>query len=114
MKKIVEKEVEFCDYCNREAGWVYACGNCSKGACYECKSRVGVEYSRGIYGGGTGDGFYCSPCDIALSESGHDQKHNAYRVVRSLRDEYEGWSKNFEKRRKKAEADLEALTSNAA
>lgn len=104
MRKIVEKEVTFCDFCGAE-NYVEPCLKCGKEACWECKKKpeVGVEYSHAVYFCGGGDGFYCRPCDLALSESQADAKHNAYVAIRSLRDELKGWQVSFEKRQKIAE-----------
>ena len=104
MRKMIPKEVTFCDFCGAK-NYVEACLKCGKEACWQCqkKPKVGVEYSHAIYFSGGGDGFYCCPCDLELSESKADAKHNAYVAIRALRDELKQWSKDFEKRQKQAE-----------
>jgi hypothetical protein len=95
MKKLIEIEAAFCDNCGRQEYTEACLGSCGLEVCWRCKQIRGVEYKRGVYVSGSGDGFYCTPCDQRLSEDHTDRRHTAYQVVRALRDEYVAWHKNF-------------------
>jgi hypothetical protein len=109
MKKTIKKEVRFCDKCGKEDSYPTACMKCGIEMCYECQEQHGKSYNHGIYVSGSGDGFYCKPCDLTLTESGRDKRHNAYLAIKSLSDELEAWSANFKARQKSAEKALEAF-----
>lgn len=103
MKRTISKEVVCCDKCYTEIGYSNPCMSCGAELCYECKKKHGVEYNHAVYFSGSGDGFYCNPCDVKLTKSGKDKRHNAYLAVKSLRDELEAWSVNFKSRQLVAE-----------
>lgn len=107
MKKTITQEVNVCDKCGA-ASW-HTCLRCGTEMCYECAKTQGIEYSFAIYFRGSGDGFYCKPCDNALTASGEDKRHNAYATIRSLRLELESWETGFKRRKDAAEAALQQL-----
>lgn len=108
MKKTVEKETTFCDVCGKEYPYCDVCLSCGKEVCHECAKTEGVEYKHSVWASGSGDGFYCNECDSKLKKTG-DKLHAAYRKIVSLRNEQEGFYKDFKARGDKAEADLKKL-----
>ena len=108
MKKIVQKEVHVCDKCGKET-YPDPCLGCGTEVCYECQPKHGKNYRHSVYFQGSGDGFYCSPCDTKLTEGGTDARHNAYCAVKSLKDELEAWHTDFKRRQEKAEDALKSL-----
>lgn len=109
MKKTINKEVRFCDQCGKEDSYPDACLCCGAEMCYDCKEKHGVYYTHAIYCSGSGDGFYCKPCDQKLTADGNDKLHLAYRAIKSLKDELEGWSVAFRKRQEAADKAVKAL-----
>lgn len=109
MKKTIQKETHFCDKCGKEESYINACMNCGAEMCYECWDKHGRKYNHAIYFQGSGDGYYCQPCDAKLTKDGNDKRHNAYRAIKSLRDELEAWHTDFKKRQEKAENALKAF-----
>lgn len=110
MKKTVTKEVYVCDCCDREEVYAHnVCLKCGKQYCYDCRKDMGIEYAHDVYCTGSGDGFYCHPCDKELTAAGTDQIHSTYRKIRALRNERLGFEAEFEKRRKEATEKLERL-----
>jgi hypothetical protein len=107
VKKTVTREIECCDVCSAEHAH-YKCIKCGKMYCYECKDAAGVQYAHGVCFGGTGDGFYCHPCDEKAAADG-DPIHRAYRVIRALQSEWKGFRTDFEARCKRAEEELKNL-----
>jgi len=105
VKKQVTIEQAICDFCQHEQSY-QQCLRCGKDVCWACKKTRGVDYNHAVYFAGSGDGFYCTSCDIALSESKADPVHQAYVGIRALRDEQIAWGKDFEKRRDVAEETL--------
>lgn len=106
MKKIVEREITVCDCCGEEAPFAaYHCGSCGTEHCYKCADREGVRYPHAVHVSGSGDGYYCRDCDKKLL--GKDELHNAYRAIKALRDESEGYWSEFKKRQAKAEKAVE-------
>ena len=103
--KSVQTEVHCCDACGKEF-LVTACICCGKEYCYDCRKREGKEYSQGVHFSGSGDGYYCNPCDAKLTASGSDKLHAAYRAVASLRIEGQAWGEDFQRRCKAAEANV--------
>lgn len=108
MKKKITRVVEYCDKCEKEAA-LYTCLCCGEMHCYECGVRHGVKYEHSIHFGGSGDGYYCKKCDTDLTMKATDPLHMAYRGIRSLRNELNGWSVDFDRRRKAAEEYLKSL-----
>lgn len=109
MKKTVTREVDFCDRCGKEQDYLVACLGCRMEVCWQCSEAVGVTYQHGVYFRGSGDGFYCRSCDIALSETNADPLHVAYRAVRALRDEATASHNDFKRRQELAEGNLALL-----
>jgi len=107
MKKLIEIEQTFCDFCGRD-DCHDKCLGCGKDICYTCKKIEAKEYRHAVYCSGSGDGTYCHGCDLEKRKSG-DKLHAAYRMIESLRNEMEGFSVNFKHRSDKAEAEIKAL-----
>lgn len=109
MKKTIQKEVHLCDKCGAEESYMNACRTCDTEMCYECWQKHGKEYAHGVHVRGSGDGYYCNPCDAKLTKSGADKRHAAYRVIESLRSELKSWFDDFQRRQTKAEKALKDL-----
>lgn len=109
MKKIIMKEVTFCDKCKEEDSYPDTCLCCGTQMCSTCAEKHGIEYPHSVYCSGSGDGFYCKPCDAKLTASGTDMLHKAYQVIQSLRSELEDWSRAFKQRAKAAETLVKTL-----
>jgi len=103
MKKSITKEVVCCDKCGEEVGYSNPCMECGIEMCYDCRKIHGVEYNHAVHFSGSNDGLYCKPCDVKLTKSANDKRHNAYLAVKSLRDELKEWSDKFKKRQNAAE-----------
>ena len=108
MKKTIQKETHFCDACGKEEFYIDHCLSCGKEHCYQCKKTEGREYRHGVYIMGTGDGYYCRPCDTKLAKS-KDDLHEAYQNIAKLREECDKWNADFEARKEAAEAHLRSL-----
>lgn len=105
MKKRIEMDATFCDACDKQE-YVTACMKCGTEHCYDCRKVKGVEYGHAVYFRGSGDGYYCTPCDQRLSESKDNPRHLAYQAIRALRDESAAWSEDFKLRSDIAEAEV--------
>ena len=108
MKRIIEKEVVFCDSCQKEA-YTDTCLRCGVQHCYDCRKTKGVEYKHAVHFSGSGDGYYCNQCDGILYSTGDDKLHSAYVKIKNLRKESELFYIDFDKRTKKAETILEIM-----
>ena len=87
MKKIIQKEVEFCDKCGRELDFCKStCMNCGLTYCYNCSESGMVEYPHALHRSGGGDGCYCKKCDAVLTHAHDSALHNAYREMQKLRE----------------------------
>ncbi len=109
MKKTIKKEVRFCDKCGKEDSYPTACLACGTEMCYDCQTKHGVSYSHAVHFQGSGDGFYCKPCDAKLTARGSDKQHNAYLAIKALRDEEDTYWANFKKRAEAAEAKVKSF-----
>ncbi|TXH10620.1 MAG: hypothetical protein E6R03_15205 [Hyphomicrobiaceae bacterium] len=109
MKVLVTKESHRCDVCNTEVGYPTVCLRCNKECCWDCEKTQMVTYHPGVHFCGTNDGHYCKDCDKTLIASGTDKRHKAYRAIKSLVDEANGWHADFNKRKQEAEETLGAL-----
>ena len=109
MKKTIQKETHVCDKCGKEESYITACMNCGTEMCYECWEKHGKKYNHAIYFQGSGDGSYCNLCDVKLTAAGTDKRHNAYRAIKSLKDELEAWHNDFKKRQEIAEKAVKAF-----
>ena len=105
MKKVIKKTVEICDVCKKLESW-YKCNICGKAFCYDCKGGL-VEYSQGVYFSGK-DGRYCKECDAKMQKN-PTPVWTAYRVIFHLRAENDSFYKQFDEKRKQAEARLNDL-----
>lgn len=103
MKKIVEREIDICDFCKETetTGSSAMCLNCGKSSCYPCGQIF--EYSSGVHFGGTRNGRYCLPCKAELIAN-PTPLFAAYLEIANLRDEYG----EFEERMVAAEANVKA------
>ena len=108
MKKIIEKEVIFCDQCEKEK-YVSKCLYCGVEHCFECAKSHGEEYPHAVYFSGSYDGYYCHSCNSELTRSRADTLHNMYSEIKRLRAESVGWSLDFKARSNKAETKLKSL-----
>lgn len=113
MKKTVTREVTCCDNCGKEQDYPTRCLRCGKEVCWQCADKVGVKYEHGVYVSGSGDGWYCRPCDITLYERESDALYEGFRAVKALREEMQAWGADFQRRQKAAEAHLETLARRA-
>ncbi len=109
MKKIIKKEITFCDKCDKEYPYLNKCLNCNVEMCYDCVQKHGESYDHAVYFRGSGDGFYCKPCNQELKSIGKDKRYNAYLTIRLLQDELETWGNDFKKRQDNAERILKNL-----
>lgn len=110
MKKMVMMEVHECESCHKIDSYASSvCLDCGKEFCWECSEKNGTKYRYGIWGSGSGDGYYCKDCDIKLIESGEDKKHNAYRLIQRLQLETIAWNKDFKIRADAAEKALKEI-----
>jgi hypothetical protein len=109
MKKTIEKEVLFCDYCGNETQYSEECMSCGKDMCYECSQKHGTSYSHAVYFSGSGDGFFCNPCDSELTAKGTDKRHSAYRAIQSLKLALKAEQENTKRRIELAESNLRRL-----
>lgn len=103
MKVMETIEVTKCDFCG-ESSWD-SCLGCGKDICYDCygeKRDKAVRYFHGCHVQGSGDGIYCKECDQKMAD---DPLHAAYVQIKNLRDESERFYKDWDKRRKAAEAE---------
>jgi hypothetical protein len=106
MKKKITIDATYCDACGLR-DYVDPClGGCGVEHCWRCQETQGVKYNHGVYFSGGGDGYYCRPCDMALSENGTNPLHQAYQAIRALRDESAKFYADHEARTKVAEKNL--------
>lgn len=108
MLATVSKEVHLCDNCNEES-YPYTCRRCGKEYCWQCAEKLGTQYRHGVYMQGSGDGFYCTPCDTLLCETKNNPLHQAYFAIKQLRDERAAFDQEFESRKEVAEQHLKSL-----
>lgn len=110
MKKTITKEVSICDHCQQEQVYLIPCLHCNKEYCYECTTKHGKTYAHSVYMRGSGDGFYCKPCNTTLLNTGGNNLFDAYLEIESLVTELETWNTNFRKRQAQAEKVLETTS----
>ena len=105
MKKMVEKELTFCDECDK-GEYVYKCMGCGSEYCYDCRKLLLKEYNQSVYFTGGGNGYFCKDCDIDPPVR-IKKIHSLYKAVEMLKNEINGYYKEFEVRQKEAEEQLE-------
>lgn len=109
MIKTVEVEQRCCDWCGGDAyEWTrcFGCGKdlCSEGVSSSSAKPHGVRYAHGVQFSGSGDGYYCLPCDMRLSEDKSDSLHQAYVAIRDIRDRNQRLYAELEAERKTVES----------
>lgn len=107
MKKWIEIEDTFCDVCGAR-GYADTCLGCGADHCYDCRKNHGIAYSHGVHFQGSGDGYYCHTCDVAMRNNGNPL-HAAYRRILELRNEEKAFYEGSSVRSKNAEAVLTHL-----
>jgi len=111
MKKTVEREVEFCDICEKEVAYASPCLICGKVLCYECKKTAATEFHHAVYFSGSGDGLYCNECLSKPIPEEHIAVLQAYKTIIALINEATSWGEGFQARSKEAETKLKQLTN---
>ena len=110
MKKMVEKEVEFCDNCGSDDCVFNECNGCGKHFCYDCNEDKGMgkKYIHSVYCSGTGDAYLCNDC-LSRPTPKVTGILRAYEAVQRLRVENENWQKDFGKRCEAAKAETKRV-----
>ena len=104
MKKIVSKEMPFCDNCDKEESYMYSCAICGIQYCHECSKDRYVKYSAGV-----GRIRYCNVCHEKLLQNNNDPVFKAYRKINYLKNEGDRFYEDHTKRCDAAEAELKKL-----
>ena len=112
MKKTILKEVTFCDCCGEET-YVTQCLRCGTEHCYECRKKVGKDYTHSVHCSGSGDGYYCNICDHLLRKTKEDEIHSAYVEIDNLGTERIKILKEIDTECKFAKIHLEQLQQKA-
>lgn len=113
MRQSVVADKIVCDFCESAEAYSWnACLGCKKDCCRKCMETGGTYFCHGVYVRGSGDGFYCSPCITRLSGIA-DPLLGAYMKIERLRLEAEAFGKDFEARKKAAEADVLRLRGDS-
>lgn len=58
------------DECGATDSYMPSCLGCGREFCYECRKIKTIDYQHGVFVCGSGDGIYCKPCDLKMSEQG--------------------------------------------
>ena len=85
MKKMIQIEATFCDYCGKQ-DYVEKCLGCGIEYCLECKKILGVQYPDFFNSFSTG-GFFCNICDTKFLKDGNNALHTAYKRIKDLQNE---------------------------
>jgi hypothetical protein len=109
MKKIVAKEISFCDICKKPMDFGYDCAECGIEFCYECHKDRMIGYSAGVGWGGSGDIHYCKKCHDKLITSANDPIFEAYRKIFDLGQEGKRFYDDYKIRCNAAEKNLKKL-----
>ena len=114
MKKKIQKEVVFCDSCGKEDPWglITRCDACGKEYCMECRKENVVSYQHGVSCSGSGDGEFCRSCDNDPPLKFRPLLE-AYRTIKTLREESNAYYDDFKKRQDNAEALVKTLRAKA-
>jgi len=107
MRKVIEKEVAFCDDCGNEADYVHTCIGCGKEYCYDCHDAHLTEFRCGVSFGGSGDGEFCKECIENPPTPKLRKLLKAYLKIRALKTERDAVYNDFQARCKKAEAEVD-------
>lgn len=108
MKKTVQKEIQFCDNCGKEA-YITKCKRCGVEHCWDCCNKKGITYSEKVYLSGGGDSYYCFACDALLSQKESNPLHNALCAIHSLKNEETEFYSSFDTRKKAAEKHVQEI-----
>lgn len=109
MKKTVEKEVEFCDFCGKEMPFSHECRICGKASCYECDEANLTTFNHAVNFSGSGDGTYCNKCLGKPIPKEHLPLLQAYHGILNLCAEAKAWHLDFDSRTKTAESRVKEL-----
>ena len=113
MKRIVEREVDWCDQCQQKEAYSWdTCQRCQKIFCSQCGELHMRKFPHAVHFSGSDDGKYCVKCAGALIGAG-DPLFEAYQAIGVLRAELKAWGSDFEARHKKAEATVKKLLAEA-
>lgn len=112
MKKIIEKEVTFCDNCGKEAGLVLECVTCETELCFDCSDQLMVRLYVGMDRGNTA--YICKKCfDRPETIAGIErEKYDHLMNVKAVRAEYEAVYQSQKKRDKVINKNRERLKLN--
>ncbi len=108
MKKLINKEVIFCDRCNKEVEYSAECVSCGSEFCYDCSKKIGKTFSAGVFYSGSGDSYFCHTC-IQNIPPEMTSLFAAYIRIQALRQEQKTMWEDFDKRRNNAEEELQQL-----
>ena len=105
MKKKVEVIEELFDFCGEHAS--YACRECGKDICHECKDdpKKARDYQYEVRITGSDNGIYCADCDAKLTKN-PNPLFTAYKAVEMLIADSSAYWKDFEEKRKRVEVEL--------
>ena len=110
MKKIVEREVIFCNFCESDNSVYYHCNGCGKDFCYKCQNKkaVGQKFAHAVHFSGSCDCFLCMDC-LANPTPETKEILAGYLKIQQLRNEAKSWNDDFDKRCKTAEAEVNKI-----
>lgn len=107
MKKVIEKEVSFCDHCGKEIKlYATGCMGCGLEYCHECRITNIVGYNHGVYAQGTRDGRFCNKCN-ANPPVRVKRLMGLYKKIAKMRTVMDEWNHHFDVERKQIERELE-------
>ena len=105
MKKTKTIEIEACDFCDGDEHCYHRCLGCGKAVCHNCEKTQGVEYPHSLNFRGSGDGWYCSQCEVTDTSG----LLASYRLMRSIRGAAERFYEETKKRADACEARIKEL-----
>lgn len=112
MKKIIEKEVHFCDTCGKEAGLIIECVTCEHEFCFDCGDQLMVRFYVSMDRGNTS--YVCRKClEQPEKLTGIEREKYVHLMhVKAVRDEYEAVYKGRKKREEIINKNRERLNLN--
>lgn len=110
MKKMINKEVAFCDGCGKEREYGPICFICKDEFCYDCSKTHGTKLSEGIHHSGGKDLFICKTCEAKILSATTVQKnaYYAYLHLQKLRCDYNSFYEQFNKLQDEAESNAKS------